>query len=442
MKSIPFDLSLRDALGDRMRVLPAECARYAVSGIIPKSVALPAKAQEAALALKAASAEGASVVIRGAGTKMHRAPPPRAVDVVLDLTACAGIIEHAASDLTVTVGGATKLADLESALARAGQFWPCDAPFAQSATVGGTIAANAVGALRQGYGAVRDLLLGANAFTADGTAVRMGARVVKSVAGYDTHKLLVGSYGTLAAIVEATLKVAPLPETERSVVARFPDAASAVEAAIAIARSSLWPMATTLHDGVSARRVGALLPYVTLDQWILVSRFGGNRRSVSRQSDGIVALCRSAGAQAASDLDGAASPRAWAGIRELAGGDTYPVPANMVLKIVALPTDVAEVLHAARSAWPRAELTSHPANGVAFVHVPFEVESFNASTFVEMFGRCARSGWTAAVLAAPHLVASQMPETPPPSSVRLIRAVKAAFDRAGVLDPGRLAGGV
>lgn len=403
---------------------------------------MPAKPAEAALALKAASAEGACVVVRGAGTKMNRPPPPRTVDVVLDMGACAGIAEHPISDLTVTVGGATKLADLEHALTKAGQFWPCDAPFAESATVAGTIAANAGGALRQGYGSVRDLLLGARAIVADGTEVRMGARVVKSVAGYDTHKLLVGSFGTLAVIVEATLKVAPLPETERSVVARFPDAASAADAALAIARSNLWPMATTLHDGVCARRVGALLPHVSLDHWILVSRFGGNRRSVARQSDGIAALCRAAGAQAASDLDGAASPRAWAGIRELAGGAMYAVPAFTAVKIVALPTDVAAVLNAARSVWPEAELTAHPADGIVFVHAPFEAESFDARAFEEMFDRCTQRGWSATVLSVPHSVACEMPFMRPPSSVRLIRAIKAAFDGAGVLDPGRLPGGV
>jgi len=138
---------LRDALGERLRVLPDDCAEYAVAGVVPKSVALPRDEREAALALACASAEGAVVALRGDGSKSHRPPAPRTIDVAIDARAIGGVVRHSAADLTITVGAGTTLAQLESALARAGQFWPCDAPFAQTATVGGTIAANANGAL-------------------------------------------------------------------------------------------------------------------------------------------------------------------------------------------------------------------------------------------------------------------------------------------------------
>jgi glycolate dehydrogenase FAD-binding subunit len=443
LKSMPFDLSLRDALGERLRVLPDQCAQYDVSGVVPKSVALPSNADEAALAMRAASAEGAVIVLRGAGTKSQRPPAPRAVDVVLASTKCATAIEHAAADLTVTVGAGATLAALERALSKAGQWWPCDAPFGESATVGGTIAANAQGALRLRYGAIRDLLLGARIVTVDGTIARAGARVVKSVAGYDLHKLLIGSWGTLALIVEATFKTAPLPETEKGVVARFADAASACQAAIAIARSNLFPSAVTLHDEPSARRVGALLAYAARKRWLLVARCGGNRRSVARQLDGIATLCRAAGGEESADIDGAAIARAWTTIRELAGGIQYPHSRYLTVKFSSLPTDAAAVLEAARAAWPEAELTAHPCVGVAFAHVPADSDAFDGAGVVDAISRFSQSGWTAAVTAAPAHACTKLPA--PPSNfvpVKLTRAVKAAFDPDGALDPGRLPGGV
>jgi len=443
LKAIPFDLSLRDALGDKLRVLPDECAPYHVCGAVPKSVALPRGPADAALALKAASAEGAVVVLRGAGTKMHRPPPPRSVDVVIETLACKGIVDHAAADLTVTVNGGTTLGALDRALEKANQFWPCDAPFAESATIGGTIAAGAAGALRQRFGSIRDLLLGARIITADGAAVRCGARVVKSVAGYDLHKLLVGSWGTLGLISEVTLKVAPMPETERGVIARFANGAHASAAALAIAGSNLFVMATAVHDEESVRRVGALLAHASRDCWMLTARCGGNRRNVERQIDGITSLCRAAGAQSVSDLDSSAVRRAWVDIRELAGGALYAADRFAVLKIVALPHDTAKVLETAKDAWPNAEVTAHPFGGIVFVHVPLEGLSYGVEAFESAFDRCERAGWYARLLSVPDQVAASFPQpSVPPAPVKLLRAVKTAFDPGGVLDPGRLPAGV
>jgi glycolate oxidase FAD binding subunit len=442
--SLPFDSVLRDALGGSVRILPDECAPFAVSGTVPTAVARPADLAQASTALAAASAEGAVVVLRGAGTKLHRPPPPHAVDLLLDVRGISGIVEHAAADLTVTLRPGTTLVQLEETLAGAGQFWPCDAPHHETATIGGTIAAGASGALRQRYGAVRDLILGASIAGADGTITKSGSRVVKSVAGYDIHKLLVGSFGTLGLIGEMTLKVAPLPETERCVVARFAEPANAVAAALELSRSPLFPTAMTLHDCASARRVGALLSSAANDRWMFVVRCGGNRRTVSRQIDGVVAACLAAGADGVSDLDDSATRRAWGGIRELAAGSEYPASRYVAMKIVSLPADTPLVLETLRAVWPGVEITAHAWAGVTYAHVPADSGVLSDGDLARGFERLDQQGFPATVLAAPERRARSMPLPAPPASlpVRLLRAVKAAIDPAGVLDPGRLAGGV
>lgn len=452
-------MSLRDALGERLRVLPDDCKRFPISGVIPKSVALPRDGKETALALAAATAEGATVVVRGTGTKSHRLPPPRTVDVVLDTSGLDDVIEHAAEDLIITVGGGAPLAKLEAVLRAHGQFWPCDAPFAANATVGGTIASNAHGALRLRYGPLREQILGARLATPDGTLVRTGARVVKSVAGYDAHKLMAGSFGTLGVIVEATLRVAPLPETENVVVARFRSPVSACAIARAVAASALFPLAIVLVDDACARRVGALLAHASSASWLLLVRCGGNKRSVARQVADLKTACDAAGADAVSVLDHAATPRAWSDIRELAGGAPYDASRFVAVKVTSLPTDTPAALADARNRWPAAEISAQPGSGIVYAHIPASDAVAPTGTDgelprVENLARAySRAGWSASILSGPPSMASTSSQaararalpayvTAPGTPTRLFRAVKAALDPAGTLDPGRLPGGV
>ena len=439
---MPFESSLRDALGDRLRVLPDDCARFAVAGRIPSAVASPRSLTKIALVLRAATAEGAVVAIRGAGTKSRRPPPPRAIDVVLDASAWKGVVRHPAADLTVTVRSGTSLHALDDALREAGQFWPCDAPFAKEATVGGTIAAAANGALRQRYGGLRDLVLGARMIDARGVAVDTGARVVKSVAGYDLHKLLVGSWGTLGYIAEVTLKVAALPDDQRAVCASFDDCAAAVAASSAIARSPAFPIATALHDARSARRIGALAAIAPRSGWLLIVRTAGNRRSAQAAARLAAVRCREAGANAIDEVERPELLRAWEDVRELAGGAAYASDAYAVLKIVSLPAATAATIAAARDAWPSAEITAHPAAGVALIHVPIAADAERATPLPALALPDRAHAWST-WLRAPDGASPFLPgAAAQPLLVALLRSVKAAFDPDGTLDPGRLPGGV
>jgi glycolate oxidase FAD binding subunit len=107
-----------------------------------------------------------------------------------------------------------RIGDLNRVLAEGGQEWPSDAP--EDATVGGVIASGASSVRRLKVGALRDTVLETELVTGDGRLVRSGARTVKNVTGYDLHKLVVGSLGTLVVIVQVALKVRPLPRTRRT----------------------------------------------------------------------------------------------------------------------------------------------------------------------------------------------------------------------------------
>jgi glycolate dehydrogenase FAD-binding subunit len=198
---------------------------------------IPADATECARLLAEAARDRRSVRISGSGTKSYLGDIG-ATDLELGTERLAGVIDHVPADLTVTVLTGTRVADLAAALAREGQFLPLDPPHGDRATVGGVIAANSNGFWRARYGAVRDVLIGTRTALADGTVAHAGGRVVKNVAGYDLDKLLVGSFGTLGVIVEATLRVLPLPAAGDGIVARFARAADAFAVAHATVRAA------------------------------------------------------------------------------------------------------------------------------------------------------------------------------------------------------------
>jgi glycolate oxidase FAD binding subunit len=158
----------------------------------------------------AAVVGGASAVVpTGAGTHREVGGP---VPAGTEVRAPTGIVAYDPAELTITAGAGTSVAELRAVLDAAGQMCPLD-PRDEAATVGGVIAAGLSGHRRLRYGPVRDMLLEVRLVTADGNLVRGGAPVVKNVTGYDLPRLIVGSLGTLAVIVQATLRCRPRPAT-------------------------------------------------------------------------------------------------------------------------------------------------------------------------------------------------------------------------------------
>ncbi|HME82629.1 MAG TPA: FAD-binding oxidoreductase [Candidatus Eremiobacteraceae bacterium] len=439
LASTPFTIALRDVLGERFRVHPDDCARSAVGGVVPKLVLSPRTLDEAARAVKIIAGEHASVVIRGAGTKSNRPPRRAEIDAVIDTSELRGVLEHKPGDLTATVAAGTPLQDLQFALRRYGQFFPSDAPFAASASLGGTLAANANGALRQRYGALRDNVLGVRLALSDGLVAFSGAKVVKSVAGYDTHKAFIGSRGTLGLIGEVTIKVAPLPATQRLLVASFADCASACAAATAIAGSPLFVMAMTLHDAGAAARVPALRASGA-PPWTLAVRCGGSRVATVAQFDGAAALCKETGSDALRDIPAELVEPLWADIAELSAGAAYDPQSYVMAKFVAPPAQTHALVGAVRTAWPEAQISAHPYAGVLLAHIPAASASPQPGA---LWHACADNQWTVEFLSAPYARAQEfIAPLPAGLPMKVQRRLKAALDPAGTFDAGGFIGGI
>lgn len=193
--------------------------------MIAADVLAPADREEAAALIAEPAHDHFWLSGQGTGAALLPQPGMGATQI------CTGrlnrIVEYEPADLTVTVEAGCQLGVLQEALGAAGQFLPVDYP--ASGTVGGLVATAAAGPRALGYGSIRERLLGVTAITPEGQLVRSGSRVVKSVSGFDLHRLYCGSFGTLVLIVEATFKLAPLParhETlgfvgSRSLIAEF-----------------------------------------------------------------------------------------------------------------------------------------------------------------------------------------------------------------------------
>jgi glycolate oxidase FAD binding subunit len=139
---------------------------------------------------------------------------PSDVDAELWTTQLDRLVAYHPSEMIAVVEAGMRIGGLNRLLAEGGQEWPSDAP--EDATVGGVIASGASSVRRLRMGSLRDTVLEAEVVTGDGRLLRSGARTVKNVTGYDLHKLVVGSLGTLGVIAKVALKVRPLPRARRT----------------------------------------------------------------------------------------------------------------------------------------------------------------------------------------------------------------------------------
>lgn len=231
-------------------------AQRAVDGVLPSRTLRPDTTEELAAVITQAGRDREALVLWGGGTRIGVGDVPTRYDVAVDLTALTGIVEHSPADLVCTVRAGTTLAELANALSVSGQRWPVEAPAADRATVGGTIASAAAGPSRLRYQHPRDWIIGCTAVLGDGTITRAGGRVVKNVTGYDMTRLYSGSYGTLVALAEVTLKLIALPERTATLRATAVDVRDALRIAADLRATHLPLDALAIVTGAAAERTG------------------------------------------------------------------------------------------------------------------------------------------------------------------------------------------
>jgi glycolate oxidase FAD binding subunit len=254
----------------------------------------PTTAEELCECLASSARAKRSIELFGANTKRLMAGAPAPASVQISTTKLNRIIQYEPRDLTISVEAGLPFAALSQELAKHGQMVPLDGPWSESATVGGMVAANINGSRRRLYGTARDLVIGMQFATMDGKLVQSGGMVVKNVAGLDMAKLLIGSFGTLAAITKVNFKLIPIPPVSRTLLFSFEDLKSAMEARNAAIQGVLTPVAVDLLNPIVAAQLN-------LKGYVLALLFSGNQAVIERSSKEAEKLGRPRALSAAED---------------------------------------------------------------------------------------------------------------------------------------------
>ncbi|HZW41354.1 MAG TPA: FAD-binding oxidoreductase, partial [Agromyces sp.] len=270
---MPHDVvsQLQDALGASVSVgaEALEATREDRSGwrspTPPLAVVHPASVDEVQAVMRIAHATGTPVVPRGAGTGLAGGAIASPGAIVLDLSLMNRILEISEADELAVVEPGVLNGELNDALAPLGLWFAPDPASRAISSIGGNIATNAGGLLCAKYGVTREAVLGLSVVLADGRLLRTGHRTVKGVTGYDLTALLTGSEGTLGIIVEATVRLRPIPRGETvTVAAAFPDVESAAAASAVVTAARIRPAVLELIDAAGLERVAAFLGPVAL----------------------------------------------------------------------------------------------------------------------------------------------------------------------------------
>jgi glycolate oxidase FAD binding subunit len=274
-----------------------------------------APGSSAELAAELAQAPG-SVRVLGAGTKLRWAADA-SPELELSSAALDSIVEHNAGDLTAVLEAGVPLATAQSTFREAGQMLALDPPDARGATIGGIVATNDSGPLRARYGGPRDLVVGMRVALADGTVAKSGGKVIKNVAGYDLAKLFTGSFGTLGAILEVSVRLHPLPPATATAVGHTGSPHLLGGGAAALSHAPLEQMGLDLRWAAGAGMV--------------LARFGGV--AARAQAESAERLLREAGLEAELVED---DESLWQAQR-----DAQRSPDGLVAHVSALQTDAA-----------------------------------------------------------------------------------------------------
>jgi glycolate oxidase FAD binding subunit len=436
---------LCDIVGDEFVQTSSALDAYRVDGGAPWAVVFPGDADQVAALLALAQRQELAVVPWGGGTMMGMGYPPERLDIVLCLERLNRVLEHEPADLTATAQAGITMAALQNHLGNRGQWWPVEPPLAEQATLGGVLATNASGPKRLLYGTARDLLIGIKVVQAGGVIAKAGGKVTKNVTGYDMMKLYIGSFGTLAVIVEATLKLRPLPQLQQIAWSTFSSADTADNAARRLLTGGLLPNALELLNPPLTRHLYETFePTPGIEGWSLVVGVDGSEPAVVRQLRDIESLARSEGATAWHTQ--ADDGRLWHALQRRFRARSAAPEERMIIRVGTLRTQVTRVMRHLTELETRlsapVELTGRFGNGLVYGNIALdsgaERSAHVARALAEMRGQlAAQRGYLVVESASPAFKAQFdcWGEVGPQAEV--MAGLKHEFDPRRVLNPGR-----
>ncbi len=377
----------------------------------------PSTPHELAEALRDGPVRNRTIALEGNGSKRRMAGPPPEADMRISTARLRRVLAYEPDDLTISVEAGLPWREFTAILGANRQMVPLDPPFADHATVGGVIAANCSGPRRRLYGSARDLVIGMTFATLEGKLVQSGGMVVKNVAGLDMAKLMIGSFGTLAAITAVNFKLAPSPETERSFLLPFSSLSAAIAARNRILTGVLQPSAIDLLNPAAGAELGR-------NSWLLAIRAGGNPAAMDRYERELDQL---GGGMALRSND---QQKLWRPIEQFTPGFISQNPHGAVVRASCTLKEV----EAAMASFPGPAL-ARAGSGVCYGYF---AESSAASQWLR---DTAAQGWKSVMEFSPEARQEGLELWPSPGAdFELMRRIKNLFDPGYMLNRGRLYG--
>ncbi len=390
--------------------------------------------------IRASLEKGQPIEVVGGGSKRGIGRPVQAA-VTVSTASFAGISLYEPTELVMSARAGTLLSQVEVELAARGQmlaFEPIDLGPAigqrgGAQTIGAVFAGNLSGPRRISAGAARDHLLGVHGVNGRAEIFKSGGRVMKNVTGYDLARVLAGSWGTLAVLTEVTFKVLPAPETAATIVfTGLPDDL-AVEAMCA-AMASPFEVSGAAHLPAA---LAARLPDEKLREAgkaVTVLRIENFAKSVAYRKEAVKKALRVYGKPF--ELDLSETLRLWGELRRLA---VFPHGDSMLWRLSTAPTTAPKLVAAIKRHMP-AEALYDWSGGLVWLEVPATSDAGAA----DIRRAVALHGGHATLIRADESVRAAVEVFQPlaPGVAKLGRGIKAAFDPAGILNPGRMYAGV
>lgn len=265
---------------------------------MPDAVVAPRSTEDVRTVLRLCHTHRVPVIPRGSATNLAGGTTPLAGGLVMDFRHMDQILEIDEKNLTVTVEPGCITGHLIEAVEARGLFYPPDPSSMKISTIGGNISENSGGLRGLKYGVTADYVLALEAVLPNGELLKTGGKLAKDVAGYDLTRLLVGSEGTLAVITKATLKLIPLPETKRTMLAHFSDLDGAARTVSRIIESRIIPATLEFMDKKTIEVVEAYanIGLPTDVGALLLLEQDGPEEIVRRDIEAMHAICLAEGA--------------------------------------------------------------------------------------------------------------------------------------------------
>jgi glycolate dehydrogenase FAD-binding subunit len=378
----------------------------------------PGDTQQISSILRFASQNALTVVPTGSGTKLAWGNPV-APDILLSLERLNAVTEHAWPDLTCTVQAGCTWASMQRELAHHGQMVALDPLWPDRATVGGVISTNDSGALRLRYGGLRDLVIGMTIVLADGAIAKSGGKVVKNVAGYDLHKLLTGSHGTLGVVTQVNFRLHPVEQHPRTFTISSQYAAQLAKPLADLMHAQIAPSAVQLCTAAGFCALHVRLcarPECIREHEAQLRRIFDNH-SFAEGSESV-----------------------WQAREHLfAAADAAVIKASM------LPADLCPTVDAVRESSVAASVDLSvvaQATGLATIALNGDPDAI-LSVIEQLRARLHSSGGSAVLLRLPAVLRNKLDIWDCRSdALPLMREIKRRFDPIRTLNPGRFVGGI